>query len=391
MDIHVLMISLDTSIATQPEGDARRRHAAYAQRAGALTLIVYTPPGVGAPITPAPGFRIIPSNSASKLTFPTDALRLARQYAPDSPVDLITTQDPFVTGVIGWWLRRLLRAPLLVQNHSYFFNNRAWLSERPGINHVLHAIGRFVVARADMYRTVNRRERDAYLAAGGDRQRSVALPLATASEAFAALPDERALADLRRKLDLKPEHQVVLWVGYPVAFKRVPLLFQVFRRVADALPNARLVLIGDMRKSPDDLRAVARDCGISDRVTMYGPVAHDDLPIYYALGEVYAHTSSYEGVPRVLFEASASGLPLVAFDVVGVNEVVINGVNGYLAPDLDVDGMAGRIIHLLSSPAQAQQMGAEAQRRALEQYSFDSYVEAWVEVMRRAVQLGMKP
>ena len=43
--IHVLMISLDTSLATQPESDARHRHLAYAERAGRLTIVVYTPPG----------------------------------------------------------------------------------------------------------------------------------------------------------------------------------------------------------------------------------------------------------------------------------------------------------------------------------------------------------
>jgi len=389
--IHVLMLSLDTAIATHPEGDARLRHLAYAERAGALTIIVYTPRGVGAPLRVSSKLLIVPSNSQSKLTFPIDALRLARQIAAEQRVDLVTTQDPFVTGVIGWWLRRLLRAPLLVQNHSYFFDNRAWLRERPGINHVLHIVGQFVIARADMYRTVNRKERDSYLARGGDRQRSVALPLGTASEAFAALPDERALADLRRRLDLKPEHQVILWVGYPVGFKRVPLLFKVFKRVSERIPDARLVLIGDMSRSPVDLRDLTRDEGIHAKVTLYGPVPHEELPLYYALGEVYAHTSSYEGVPRVLLEASAAGLAIVAFNVVGVNEVIVDGVNGYLAPELDLDGMAGRMIYLLQNAAMAQQMGAEAQRRALDQYSFDTYVEAWVSVMERAVQLGMRP
>ena len=105
-------------------------------------------------------------------------------------------------------------------------------------------------------------------------------------------------------------------MGYPVAFKRVPLLFKVFRRVTDAEPNARLVLIGDMSKSPQDLPALARDEGIADSRDLWtDPIAHDELPLYYALGDVYVHTSAYEGVPRVLFEASAAGLPLVAMNV----------------------------------------------------------------------------
>ncbi len=388
--MHILMISLDTAIAAQPNGDARARHLAYAQRAGQLTMIVYTQPGFNPAIHVAPELTLLPTNSRNRLTFAWDAITIALRAAQERPFDLVTTQDPFLTGLIGWWLRQRLKIPLLVQNHSYIFNNRTWLRQRPGINHLLHAIGTFTVRRADMYRTVNRKERETYLSWGGSRQRSVALPLGTASEAFAALPDETELAKLRAHLGLSPEHQVVLWVGYPVNFKRVPLLFKVFRQVALQMPTARLVMIGDMTKSPDDLRALAKSEGIADKLIQYGPIPHDELPLYYALGVIYVHTSSYEGVPRVLFEASAAGLPLVGMDVVGVNEVIDDGINGYLAPDLDIDGMAGRILHLLEDPSLAEQMGAAAQDNALEKYNFETYVESWVQVMERAVRMGMR-
>jgi glycosyltransferase involved in cell wall biosynthesis len=201
--------------------------------------------------------------------------------------------------------------------------------------------------------------------------------------------DQAALADLRERLGLQPTHPVVLWVGYPVGFKRVPLLFRVFRQVLEETPNARLVLIGDMRKSPQDLAMLARNEGIADSVIMHGPVPHDDLPLYYALGNVYAHTSAYEGVPRVLFEASAAGLPLVGMRAVGVDEVIEDGVNGYLVPD--EDSMAKQIVALLCHPEQAQIMGASARRIAFGRYDAERYVEAWVGVWERAIQLGMKP
>jgi glycosyltransferase involved in cell wall biosynthesis len=388
--IHVLMISLDTALVTQPEGDARRRHLAYARRAGRLSIVVYTPPGVRATISPLPELTIRPTNSRHKLTFIFDAIREANQVARAFPIDLITTQDPFSTGVVGVWLRRRLRVPLLVQNHSYYFGNDAWLAERPLRNLVLRAIGKFVVRQADMYRAVNRREYDNYLAMGGSDQRSIALPLGTASAEFAAPVDKAALARLRSELGLLPVHKVVLWVGYPVAFKRVPLLFKVFRQVAESEPDARLVLIGDMSCSPQDLHSLARDEGIAACVTMHGPVAHEQLPLYYALGDVYVHTSAYEGVPRVLFEASAAGLPLVGMSVVGVDEVIEDGVNGYLIPSLDINGMAGRVISLLRDPAQARKMGAAARERAFERYDADRYTEAWVGVWEKAVELGMR-
>jgi glycosyltransferase involved in cell wall biosynthesis len=383
------MISLDTSLATRPEGNSRQRHLAYAERAGRLSIVVYTPPGVGGTIYPSDTLAIFPTNSRSRLTFVRDAILQANRAALAYPVDLIAAQDPFLTGLIGVWLRRR-RVPLLVQNHSYIFGNQAWIAEKPLRNTLLTELARFVVKRADMYRTVNRKERQNYLSMGGSRRRSIALPLGTASAHFAERVDERALAELRARLGLLPIHKVVLWVGYPVAFKRVPLLLKVFRRVTDAEPNAQLLLVGDMTCSPQDLRALAREEGVADRVIMHGPVPHDDLPIYYALGDVYAHTSAYEGVPRVLFEASAAGLPLVAMSAVGVDEVIAEGENGYLAPDMDIDGMAGRIISLLRNPAQAQKMGAKARERAFERYDAEGYVEKWVSVWEKAVELGMR-
>ncbi|MEO8393353.1 MAG: glycosyltransferase [Chloroflexota bacterium] len=384
------MISLDTSLATQPESDARHRHLAYAERAGRLTIVVYTPRGVGAAINPSRELTILPTNSRSKLTFAFDAIRQVNHALRTHPIDLITTQDPFLTGLIGVWLRRRLHVPLLVQNHSYFIGNEAWIAESPLRNSLLHQLAKFTVRQADMYRTVNRKERENYLAMGGSHHRSVALPLGTASPSFAQPVDEKELATLRAGLGLLPIHKVVLWVGYPHTVKRMPLLFKVFRRVAAAEPNAQLLLIGDMSYSPQDLRALARDEGIADRVTMHGPVIHGELPLYYALGDVYVHTSAYEGVPRVMFEASAAGLPLVGMSAVGVDEVIEDGVNGYLAPDMDIDGMAGRIVSLLRSPVQAHAMGLTARKVAFERYDAERYIETWVEIWERAVELGMK-
>jgi glycosyltransferase involved in cell wall biosynthesis len=138
------------------------------------------------------------------------------------------------------------------------------------------------------------------------------------------------------------------------------------------------------------LPALAREEGITDRLIMQGPVRHADLPLYYALGDVYVHTSAYEGVPRVLFEASAAGLPLVAMSAVGVDEVIQDGVNGYLAPNMDVDGMAGRVVSLLRNPVRAHRMGMAARSIAFERYDATRYAEAWVGIWEKAVDLGMR-
>jgi glycosyltransferase involved in cell wall biosynthesis len=388
--IHVLMFSLDTALVTQPEGDSRRRHLHYAELAGRLTVIVHTPPGAGELLQPSETLTIIPTNSRHKLIFPFDALRLARQTLQEYRVDLIATQEPFLTGLVGVWLRGRWRIPLLVQNHSSFFSSGAWMAEKPLRNRLLAAVGGFVVRRADMYRTVNTRERDQFIAAGGMPERVVALPLGTASARFAEPPDPAERDALRAHLGLQPQHRVIIWVGYPTKAKRLPLLLSVFTRVAAADADARLLLVGDLGDAAGDLHARIRDLRLVDRVILPGAVVHNQLPLYYALGTVYAHTSAYEGMPRVLVEASAAGLPLVAIRAPGVEEVIEEGVNGYLVPEGALEQMAAQLVSLLHDPALARKLGANARKIAFERYDADAYAENWVGVWRKAVELGMR-
>jgi glycosyltransferase involved in cell wall biosynthesis len=392
MSNHVMMISLDSSLAAHREGDAFQRHRAYATRwaerhpGGRLTIITYT--RAAHPPIREGALTILPTNSLRTALFPLDAVRAGGQV--ERPVDLIVAQDPFTTGLAGLWLRRTFSAPLLVQNHGYFFGNPDWRNEHPLRNRALEAIGRVVRAQADFYRAVNNEECNAYLRLGGQPERAAMLPLGTASERFAAPPSPDALAGARAALGISSDDRVILWVGYPVAFKRVPLLFDTFKRVLHDEPRARLVLIGEMVRSPVDLAALAARMGIAGRVTMHGPVLHSDLPLYYALGHVYAHTSSYEGMPRVLFEASAAGLPLVGMDAVGVRDVIEDGVNGCLVPGGDAAAMAACLVGLLADPDTARRLGAAAREQALTRFHAVGTLERWLDVWERAIALGRR-
>lgn len=386
--LHVLMISLDRAIAAPGESDARRRHLAYAEKAGRLTILAPAPRS-SAPIAASPAVTIRPvSSQGGVLAFAWRAAAFAQQVIEqaDPPVDLIVTQDVFFSGWAGVQAARGL-IPLLVQNHSTIFDNPAWLAERPLLNRARLHLACWVLARADYYRTVNARERDHYIdRLGGDPNCVTVLPLGTASAAFAAglTPDERSVR--REAFGLTDDHRVVLWVGYPVPFKRAPLLLDVMRRVIAREPCARLLFVGDVSRSADDLPAIARALGIADQVAFAGAIAHHELPAIYALADAYAMTSSYEGVPRVLFEAAAAGLARVAFRVPGVEEAIADGVTGALIADGDADALAARLAALLDDPAEARRLGEAARAAALRDHNAADYADRWVAVWRRAAK-----
>lgn len=392
---HILMFSIDSSIA-EADSASRKRHVVYAEALaeaaghGSQITVITKPPGDAQIMEKAGYLTVLTTRSRNSAAYALNAVRLARRYVPGR-IDLVAAQDPFATGIAAWWTARGRGAPFMLQNFSTFYDNPAWLNESPLRNRALMALARFLRSQADYYRVSNRAEYDSYLKAGGDSRRCAILPVSTATAAFSSAPPE-AVAAARAAMGVDETTPLVLWVGHPVGFKRIPLLFAIFRRVIEHTPTARLALVGDMRRSPDDLAALARTHGIDHALTMLGPVDHEALPAYYAAGWVYVHTSSYEGVPRVLMEASAAGLPLVGIAAPGIDPILRDGVNGYLIPENDgmIEAFTARVVELLRDRDQARRMGAAGQRIALEEFSAEAYTQRLIALWLDAIALGRR-
>ncbi len=386
--MHAVMISFDSALA-DPGSEGYARHRAYAELAGRLTIVT---PGRGGRMDDGP-LSVIPV-AANRLGLPAAAVHAAEAAVRSSgkPADLIVTQDLFLTGIAGVQLRNRLGAPLLTQDHSLVFDNPDRTLEHPFRNRLLALVARWVLGRSDFVRTVNAASRGSVIARGFPAERVVSLPLATASAAFAKrLPDEVIRAK-RAELGIPESAPVALWVGYPVPFKRAPMLLIAFALAREELPEARLVFVGDLARSRDNLPALAESIGSGEHVIFTGRVPHADLPVYYQLADLYVLTSSYEGVPRVLMEAAAAGLPLLASGRGGVAEIVRDGETGVYLPEHEDLGrqFADEIVRLLREPALRAQYGAAARQLALSEFNADDYPARWVALWERTVELGKR-
>lgn len=385
--LDVVMVSFDSSLVTDPQGESRRRHARLAELAGRLRIIAPARPGHPECIEVSPHLLLYPSGSRSTAQFPLDALRVAARLG--GPVDLIVTQDPFLTGWVGARLRRRWRVPLLAQDHFTIFDNAAWLAEHPLRNRVLLLLARWVLARTDMLRTVSEVGLQSAVRAGFPAERARALQLGTASASFAQPVGAERLAALRAQLGIAPEAPVVLWVGRNVPQKRLPLLFDSFAQIHAGQPAARLVLVGEL---PPQVRELAAQRGLAGAAVFAGRVPHDALPAYYQMAALFLLTSAYEGSPRVLMEAGAAGIPAVGAGHGGTRELIVHCETGCFVEDGPAlaQRLADRALALLGDPARAAQMGAAAQARALALYSAERYPERWVALWREAAAAGMR-
>lgn len=125
--------------------------------------------------------------------------------------------------------------------------------------------------------------------------------------------------------------------------------------------DARIVGAGPLR---DDLAAAVRDRGLTE-VTLTGPLGQDFLPELYRWADVFVLPSFSEGLPVVLMEAMATGLPVVTTQIAGVNELVTDGVHGAVVPAGRAERLADAIATLAADPDLRARLGAAGREAVL--------------------------
>ncbi|MCB8951684.1 MAG: glycosyltransferase family 4 protein [Ardenticatenales bacterium] len=169
--------------------------------------------------------------------------------------------------------------------------------------------------------------------------------------------------EMRARLGVPPTAPLVGSVTR-LSPQKAPLhLVAAYAQTAAHCPQAWFVIVGDGPLRPD-VEAALQTAGIADRTLLTG--LRRDVPELMAAFDVFVLSSLWEGLPRVLPQAMATRLPIVATAADGSAEAIADGVNGYLVTRGDTAAMAERIAQLLADEALRQRMGAAGQARAAE-------------------------
>jgi glycosyltransferase involved in cell wall biosynthesis len=137
----------------------------------------------------------------------------------------------------------------------------------------------------------------------------------------------------------------------------------VAARVLKENAQAHFVLAGDGELRPEVEKRI-KDQGIGDNFTLLG--WQTDMPEVYRNLDIVVLTSLWEGLPCVFSEAMAGDLPIVATNVDGAREAIVDGDNGFLHEPHDIEGMAASVLKLLRDPDLRRTMGARGKSRVME-------------------------
>jgi glycosyltransferase involved in cell wall biosynthesis len=293
-------------------------------------------------------------------------IRLVREWKPD-----VLHSHMVHANLMARALRLMVPVPVVVATiHNIYEGGPIWMWGYRLTNRLVD--GMTIVSQAAADRYVNE--------GIVPRELLRVVPNGVDLDRFQSLPAE-VRASCRASLGLDDQFAWIAVGRFEIA-KDYPTMLRAFGRVLEQQPRAVLLIVG-RGSLQSEAEILVRDFGLGSSVRFLG-VRHD-IPELLTAADGYLMSSAWEGMPMVLLEAAAAGLPIVATRVGGNHEVVRDGETGFLAPARDPEALAQAALRLmqLSRPVR-QAMGGAGREHVRAHYGLDRVAEQWESLYREA-------
>ncbi|MBD2358690.1 glycosyltransferase family 1 protein [Tolypothrix sp. FACHB-123] len=222
------------------------------------------------------------------------------------------------------------------------------------------------------------------------------IPCGTDIQKFGSVDREAA----RAKLGIDPAAKVVLYVGRFDPRKGIETVVRAVG-ASQLRESQKLQLIIGGGSTPgnsdgierDRIEGIINELGMNDMTILPGRLCQTVLPTYYAAADVCVVPSHYEPFGLVAIEAMASGTPVVASDVGGLQFTVVPEKTGLLAPPQDVPGFTNAIDRILVNPQWRDELGQAARKRVINKFSWDGVAsqlcELYAQILEKSVSKSL--
>ena len=282
-------------------------------------------------------------------------------------VDLVHTHSS-KAGILGRWAAHFAKVPKIMHTyHGFGFNDyQKWWVRR-----LLIWLERITARVTDKLVAVSNENIKKGLKNGiGEEVQYAMVHSGIETKVFSEVSGD--IDEKRKEIGIDKNEPVI---GMIACFKpqKAPLNFiRLAERVCSVYPQAKFVLVGDGELRPKIEKLIAK-LNLKNRVVLTG--WRRDIPRIIHIFDVLVLTSLWEGLPRVFLEAWASGKPVVATDVDGARESIIDGKNGFLVEPDDLNRMAERVVWLIKNRDSAQKMGQEGRNTLYPSFDIDCMVK----------------
>jgi glycosyltransferase involved in cell wall biosynthesis len=191
----------------------------------------------------------------------------------------------------------------------------------------------------------------------------------------------------RKMLNLPQDKKIVLFVGALKKIKGVDYLIEAAKNFLDT--NISLYMVGRDDGMKKSLEKRAQELKIGNYIKFTGPLTHEDIPLWFSASDILVLPSLSEGRPNVVLEAFACEVPVVATNVGGIPELMINGETGYLVPPKNTTDLSEKVNSLLGDRDLRIKMGKFGRRILIQRgLTWETHAKKTVEIYSKLLMIS---
>jgi len=298
---------------------------------------------------------VYPTNHTLKLFYLHKIYKIAKSIYKNNKFSAITAQDPFESGLAGWLLKLIYKAPLQIQIHTDVFSPYFW---RESLNNKIRVfLAEFLLLKADGIRVVSERIRlslelnvKCSRFHRGFSTKSEQMPNVSVLPIFV---DVNKIRNAKIEIDLHKKYPqydfIILMASRLTREKNIGMAIKAFSEMAgrkSEIKNPLLLIVGEGPEL-DNLKVQSRKLKIDGNV-IFQPWT-DNLVSCYKTADLFLLTSNYEGYGRTVVEAMAAGLPVIMTNVGLAGDILKDNLNGLVIPVNDLGELKRGIRILMDS------------------------------------------
>lgn len=316
------------------------RLSCYAEKMDSFYVIIFTKRGYTKKTVG--NLHIYPTNSFSRMFYVSDAKKLVKQIIESNDLTavdtVVSTQDPFESGLVGYFVHKKFNLPLQLQIHTDFLSTHF---NQGFLNRIRVIIGSFLIPKAQGLRVVSDVIKES-IQKKFPRLTTVpeVLPIFVDVDAIINKVPEKNL-----EKGLKDNKFIICMASRLTKEKRIDVAIEAVARLIKEFPHTALVIAGSGNQL-NYLKNKSRKLGVEKNIMFIG--WQNDLVSLFKTSDLYLLTSAYEGYGMSLIEAGASGCPIVTTNVgVAKTSLFKNGENCFVCPVDDVSKISDAISKMI--------------------------------------------
>lgn len=330
----VLLISTDRNIL-KDGSPVRTRMSEYGTNADSIDIIVFSKKTDNVSVRISDNVTAFPTNSINRWLYFFDAISIGKKL---KGADIVSSQDPFETGLAGFVISKKVGAKFHIQIHTDIFN--PYFIAESFLNRLRLIIARYLLPKAHGVRVVSKRIKNSLVSNKCNLKNDpIVLPIFVDVKRH-----EEALLkfDLRQKY---PQFEFIFLVASRLSReKNTLMILEVFERLLKKFPKIGLVIVGDGEVKRCLMLYVA-DHKLKPNVIFEG--WQNDLSSYYKTADAFVAFSDYEGYGMTLVEAASCRIPIITSEVGLVGDVLESGKEALVCKARDTDCLVEKMSQVI--------------------------------------------